>query len=203
MVINPTVNSSNDSFILVVLGGFWKLSSVMRIITLGTAALFQDIIHDTHGSMPVILQDKSMFSVLGLCITDPTSKNLMDETEDDKKKFSNCGDGWAEGSSLYRENKCGSCSCLQIDGSLRKSNQSFLGESNWVLLMFDSPEQNDAGNHGNPKLHHIHWNGQTLSNCDVHVCKSLFLLLPSCLSASSCHLSLLLSPSPLSDIYDV
>lgn len=134
----------------------------------------EDIIRDTHGSMPVILQDKSMFSVLGLCITDPTSKSLMDETEDDKKEFSNCGDGWAEGStSLYRENKCWSCSCLQIDGSLRKSSQSFLGKSNWALLMFDSPEQNDAGNHGLPKLHHIHWNGQTVSNCDVHVCNNL------------------------------
>ena len=120
-----------------------------------------------------------MFSLLGLCILDPTGNSLMAETEDDIKRFSDCGNDWAEGStSVYRENKCRSCSFLQY-GSLRKNSQSFLGKSNWVLLVFDSTEQNDAGIQGVPKLHHIHWNGLTISQCDVHVCKSLFLLLPA------------------------
>ncbi|KAJ1405475.1 N-acetylglucosaminyl transferase component [Sesbania bispinosa] len=135
-----------------------------------SSSSIEGIIHETHGSMPAILQDKSMFSVLGLCITDPTSNSLMAKTEDDKTKFSDCGNAWAEGStSVNGKNNCRSCSCLQLDGPLRKNCQPFLGKCNWALLMFDSPEQNVAGIQGIPKLHHIHWNGLTMSEYDVHV----------------------------------
>lgn len=119
-----------------------------------------------------------MFSVLGLCITDTTSNSLIVEAEVGKRKLSDCGNGWAETStSVYRENNCRSCSLLQLGGSLRKSSVSFLGKSNSVLLIFDSRDQNNAGIHRLPKLHHIHWNGLTVSEYDVHVCKSQFLLL--------------------------
>ncbi|KAK7244486.1 hypothetical protein RIF29_39309 [Crotalaria pallida] len=170
--------SNQESFSSVLLGWFVNCSpssldiivafTCSEVLLSSSSPVLEEVIHDTHGSMPVILQDKSMFSVLGLCITDPTSKSLMAETEDDKT--SNCGNDWAEGSkNLYKVSKCGICSCLQMDGSLRKSSQSFFGKNNWVLLMFDSPEKNDAGIHRIPKLHHIHWNGQTVSNYDVHV----------------------------------
>ncbi|XP_027352620.1 uncharacterized protein LOC113863290 [Abrus precatorius] len=132
----------------------------------------EGIIHDTCGSMPALLQDKSKFSVLGLCVTDPnnTSNSLTDETEDDQKRFSDCGNALKEGSTCtYRENNCRSCRCVQLDESLRKSSQSVLGKSNWVLLTFDSPEQNDAGMRRLPKLHHIHWDGLTVLQYDVHV----------------------------------
>ncbi|TKY62666.1 Phosphatidylinositol N-acetylglucosaminyltransferase subunit Q [Spatholobus suberectus] len=129
----------------------------------------EGIIHDTCGSMPSFLEDKSKFSVLGLCVSDPTTSNsLMNEAEDGKKKFSEYGNALEEGSA-DRKNNCMSCCCFQLDGSLRKSSQYVLGKSNWVLLMFDSPEQNDVGIHGLPKLHHIHWNGITVSQYDVHV----------------------------------
>ncbi|KAF7804046.1 N-acetylglucosaminyl-phosphatidylinositol biosynthetic protein gpi1 isoform X2 [Senna tora] len=62
----------------------------------------EEILHDTHGNMPIVLQDKSTFSVLGQCVTD-------------------------------------------------------------ISLM------NDAGIRGLPKLHHIHWNGLTVFEYDVHV----------------------------------
>jgi len=49
----------------------------------------EGIIYGTWGSMPSVLEDKSKFSVLGLCVTDPTTSNgLMNGKEDDKKKFS-------------------------------------------------------------------------------------------------------------------
>ncbi|KAK7336504.1 hypothetical protein VNO77_17046 [Canavalia gladiata] len=130
----------------------------------------EGIIHDTCGSMPAFLQDKSKFSVLGLCAPDPTCNSLMDEIEDNKKRFSDCGNASEEERTwTYRKENHRSCHCFQLDRSLRKSSQSILGESNWVLLKFDSPEQNDLGIHWLPKLHHIHWNGQTVSQCDVHV----------------------------------
>ncbi|WJX78295.1 hypothetical protein P8452_61533 [Trifolium repens] len=130
----------------------------------------EEIIHGVHGGMPTILKDRSVFSVLGMCITGTTSNSLTAEADVDKKKFFDCGNAWAEGcTSVHRQNNCKSCSFLQLDGSLRKSNQSFIGKSNWVVLMFDSSEQNDVGIHRLPKLHHIHCNGLTLSEYDVHV----------------------------------
>lgn len=127
--------------------------------------------------MPSVLEDKSKFSVLGLCVTGPTTSNgLMNGAEDDKKKFSEHGNALQEGGTDGKNNSM-SCRCFQLDGSLRKSSQYVLGRSNWVLLMFDSPEQNDVVIHRLPKLHHIHWNGLTVSQYDVHVCKSLFLIL--------------------------
>ncbi|KAK2405142.1 N-acetylglucosaminyl transferase component family protein / Gpi1 family protein [Trifolium repens] len=130
----------------------------------------EEIIHGIHGEMPTILKDRSVFSVLGMCITGTTSNSLTAEADVDKKKFFDCGNAWAEGStSVHRQNKCKSCSFLQLDGSLRKSSQSFIGKSNWVVLMFDSSEQKNVGTYRLPKLHHIHCNGLTLSEYDVHV----------------------------------
>ncbi|CAK8543145.1 unnamed protein product [Lathyrus sativus] len=141
-----------------------------EVLLSSSTPAIEGIIHDIHGSMPAILQDRSVFSVLGLCITDSTSNSLTAEAKADKKKFSGCGNGSAEGStSVHRNNNCRSCSFLQLDGSLRKSTQSFIGKSNWVVLMFDSSEQNDVGIYRLPKLHHIHCNGLTLSEYDVHV----------------------------------
>ncbi|GAU17927.1 hypothetical protein TSUD_330510, partial [Trifolium subterraneum] len=120
--------------------------------------------------MPTILKDRSVFSVLGMCITGTTSNSLTAEEDVDKTKFFDCGNAWVEGStSVHRQNNCKSCNFLQLDGSLRKSSQSFIGKSNWVVLMFDSSEQNDVGIYRLPKLHHIQCNGLTLSEYDVHV----------------------------------
>ncbi|KAK7378101.1 hypothetical protein VNO80_03537 [Phaseolus coccineus] len=129
----------------------------------------EGIIHDACGRMPSFLEDKSKFSVLGLSVTDPTASNsLVNETEYDKKKLSEFGNALEEGST-YRKNNCRSCNCFQLDCSLRKSSQYVFGKSNWVLLTFDSPKHNDLGLNRLPNLHHIHWNGQILSQYDVHV----------------------------------
>ncbi|QCD96994.1 phosphatidylinositol glycan [Vigna unguiculata] len=129
----------------------------------------EGIIHDACGRMPSFLEDKSKFSVLGLSIPDPTASNsLMNEMAYDKKKLSEYGNASEEGSTDTKNN-CRSCCCFQLDCSLRKSRQYVLGKSNWVLLTFDSPEHNDLGLHRLPNLHHIHWNGQILSQYDVHV----------------------------------
>ncbi|KAI4348642.1 hypothetical protein L6164_009342 [Bauhinia variegata] len=128
-----------------------------------------EILHDINENMPIVLQNKSVFSVLGQCV--PSSNNLMVETEDDCKEVSNFDNFWAERSAtLYREKfECRSCGDIKLDGSLEQSRQASIGTNYWVVLMLDSREQNDAGNHRIPKLHHIHLNGKTLSQYDVHV----------------------------------
>ena len=69
-----------------------------------------------------------------------------------------------------------SCRCRKIDGSLDHSSVVSGEENNWIQLVYSS-----QGSHGYtgrkikwiPKLHHIHWHGQTVSRFDLHVCKSL------------------------------
>lgn len=114
----------------------------------------EEILHDVHGKMPIILQDKSTFSVLGQCVPDQSNSSLVAGMEDNGWNFSDRG-------------------CLVLDGSLKHGCQASSGKSNWVLLTFDSREQNDTGIHGLPKLHHIHWNGLAMVQYDVHVCNNL------------------------------
>lgn len=103
--------------------------------------------------MPIILQDKSTFSILGQCVPEKSNGSLMARIEDNMQKLSNGGS-------------------LMLDGSLEQSCQASHGKSNWILLTFDSRELNDTGFHGLPKLHHMYWNGLAVLEYDVHVCKS-------------------------------
>ncbi|CAJ1913493.1 unnamed protein product [Sphenostylis stenocarpa] len=161
--------SSRRSFVECELYAASVIALVLEVLLSSSSVGIEGIIHDACGSMPSFLEDKSKFSVLGLCGTDPTtSKSLMNETEYDKKKFSEYGNALEEGST-DRENNCRSCCCFRLDGSLRKSSQYVRGKCNWVLLTFDSPMHKDVGIHRLPNLHHIHWNGQILSQYDVHV----------------------------------
>lgn len=146
----------NDTFIQAVIGGCWLWPNVERHLTLWTATLYQEILHDVHGKMPIILQDKSTFSILGQCVPGQSNSSLVAGIEDNKWKLSNCG-------------------CLMLDGSSEPNCQASCGKSNWILLTFDSREQNDTRFHRLPKLHHIHWNGLAILQYDVHVCKSWLL----------------------------
>ncbi|AES81287.1 putative phosphatidylinositol N-acetylglucosaminyltransferase [Medicago truncatula] len=172
--------SNKESSSSILLGWFVTCSSssldivvaftCSEVLLSSSSPAIEGIINDIHGSMPAILQARSVFSVLGLCITDTTGNSLTAEAKVDKKWSSDCGNALAEAStSVQRKNNCRSCSFLQLDGPLRKSSQSFIGKSNWVVLMFDSSEQNDVGIDRLPKVHHIHCNGLTLSEHDVHV----------------------------------
>ncbi|KAI4300845.1 hypothetical protein L6164_034175 [Bauhinia variegata] len=131
--------------------------SCSEVLLSSSSPGLKEILHETNENMPIVLQNKSVFSVLGQCVA---SRSCGDIKLDGK-----------EGStSFYRkEFECRSCGDIKLYGSLEQCRQASMGNSNWVMLMLDSPEQNDAGNHRLPKLHHIHLSGKTLSQYDVHV----------------------------------
>ena len=125
----------------------------------------------------MILQNKSMFSILGHCVTHTRGNSLMVGPEEDERKSSNYDNDCAERITSVNGGNFDSrnCGCLKLDGPLEQSRQASIGNSNWILLMFDPREQNEEGIHRLPKLHHIHWNGKIMSEYDVHVCKSWLL----------------------------
>lgn len=113
--------------------------------------------------MPVLLQDRSKFSVLGQCEANIRGNGHFPSVgmeENDRRKSSTYGIASAVDGQW-------SCGCHELDGLLGS-----IGSSYWIRLVYDSNEQHGGGVVWIPKLQHIHWNGQIVSQCDVHVCKS-------------------------------
>ncbi|GAV82790.1 Gpi1 domain-containing protein [Cephalotus follicularis] len=134
----------------------------------------QEILHDTNGMMPMFLQNKSKFSLLGQCAanirgTGHLLSNGIEENE--RRKSSNSViTSASDEQDLSRKNR-GQwiCGCHELHGLLVKSRQASIGSSHWIHLVYDCHEQFGREVLWIPKLQHIHWNKQIVSQCDVHV----------------------------------
>ncbi|KAL6994189.1 hypothetical protein U1Q18_012296 [Sarracenia purpurea var. burkii] len=133
---------------------------------------FQGILHETSGSMPVSLQDKCTFSLLGHCAVDLSGNGLLmavgvEEDEINSSHSNACTESCQY--MLCKKYRQWSCEYCKPDGSLEPCSVVSGEENNWVQLLYCS--------HGNisrkikwiPRLHHIHWNGQTASHLELHV----------------------------------
>ncbi|KAG4184944.1 hypothetical protein ERO13_A09G201700v2 [Gossypium hirsutum] len=123
----------------------------------------QEILHSINGNMHVSLQDKSKFSLLGqygACIN--YGQNGVEE--DDLRKTCTHGvDGVCE---CYGQWRCG---CLKNNGFLGQCRQVSKESNYWIELAYDSLRLQARGIHWVPKLHHLHWKKEIVSQCDVHV----------------------------------
>lgn len=138
----------------------------------------QEILRDTNGNMPVFLQDKSMFSLLGQSAGyhhDNGKISRFGMGEDNWRK--SCTNGIfsvTNRQGIFGENVGGrSCGCHQLDGLIEQSWEGSAESNQWIQLVYDSHEQYGRDVYWLPKLHHIHWNGQIASQIDVHVCNCL------------------------------
>ncbi|PQP97887.1 N-acetylglucosaminyl-phosphatidylinositol biosynthetic protein gpi1 isoform X2 [Prunus yedoensis var. nudiflora] len=102
----------------------------------------QGILHDTNGRMPVLLQDKSLLCIVG--------QFFKVHSKEDQYHSSCCG-------------------CHNLNGSLEQCRQPFVGSSYWIQMLCDPQEQVGTEISWIPKLHHIHWNGQMVFPCDIHL----------------------------------
>ncbi|KAM3690971.1 hypothetical protein ACB094_09G160500 [Castanea mollissima] len=130
-------------------------------------------LHDANGNMPKFLQDKSKLSILGQHDVDLNSNGLLlsSGTNEDQRNSSICGNACVQNNrDTFRENHAHwTCGCHKYDGLLGQCTQASIGSSNWILLLNDFPEQCGGEIYRIPKLHHFHWNGQIVFQCDVHV----------------------------------
>ncbi|MBA0768271.1 hypothetical protein Gotri_017086, partial [Gossypium trilobum] len=62
-----------------------------------------------------------------------------------------------------------SCGCLKFDGFLGQCRQVSMESNYWIELAYDSLRLQARGIHWVPKLHHLHWKKEIVSQCDVHV----------------------------------
>lgn len=139
--------------------------------------------------MPVFLQEKSTFSLLGQCAAHLHSNDKLlkvGKEEGCQSKIATCVNTSAQSMKELFRKGCGQGSCggdkfeeLSDQGSVAS-----ITSGNWVYLVYDSQEQYSRGTHWIPKFHHVHWSGQIVSQCDVHVCKSCWLVLQDSISVS-------------------
>ncbi|KAF5737659.1 hypothetical protein HS088_TW13G00547 [Tripterygium wilfordii] len=133
----------------------------------------EDILLETNRSMPTFLQDKSMFTLLGLCAAFPIhdGQRIGAQMEDVQGRCFAHGFASAGSSKDTSRENCGgwTCGCLDVDGLFDNFRQGSIGSSWWIQLVYN-PQDNDRGKiYWIPKLHHIHWNGPVITQCDVHV----------------------------------
>lgn len=137
----------------------------------------QGILQYTNDKMPVLLQDRSMLSILGHCAANFSSKGQLQRVgseEDEQTKYSvhdNMYD--KESGNIFRGNNSRwSCGCHKLDEISERFKRPSIENGTWIQLLFDSHQSFDRKICGIPKLHHIHWHGNIVSLGDVHVCKS-------------------------------
>lgn len=107
--------------------------------------LLQETLEETNRDMPVNLKDKAAFCVLGLSAADPGKGS---------KKKSDQG-----------------CGCYRITEPLESCRQLAVGSNSWIQLMHNSCSGYQGENLWLPEVHHIHWKGEVVYHCYVHVCK--------------------------------
>uniref|UniRef100_A0A1J3I8A9 N-acetylglucosaminyl-phosphatidylinositol biosynthetic protein gpi1 n=1 Tax=Noccaea caerulescens TaxID=107243 RepID=A0A1J3I8A9_NOCCA len=116
----------------------------------------QDVLHETNEKMPSTLRDKATFTLLGrydICLNANGNSS--------KSKTDSCSKAGAYGS-LCRCSSL-SCGCHRVDGLLEDFRKDSVS-SHWIHMVHDSMEFDSSF-----RLHHIHWNGEIVSQCDVHV----------------------------------
>ncbi|KAK8276149.1 hypothetical protein V6Z11_D10G181500 [Gossypium hirsutum] len=110
------------------------------------------------------LQDKSKFSLLGqyeACIN--YGQNGVEEDDLRKTCTTHGVDGVCECYGQW------SCRCLKFDGFLGQCRQVCMESKYWIKLAYESLRLQAWGIHWVPKLHHLHWKKEIVSQCDVHV----------------------------------
>ncbi|CAH2063872.1 unnamed protein product [Thlaspi arvense] len=115
-------------------------------------SMLQEVLHETNEKMPLTLRDKTTFTLLGrydICLNANGNSSKIISTDKDV-----CSKAGAYGSlSRYSSLSCG---CHRVDGLLEDFRKDSV-PSHWIHMVHDS------------RLHHIHWNGDIVSQCDVHV----------------------------------
>ncbi|KAF9679583.1 hypothetical protein SADUNF_Sadunf06G0029900 [Salix dunnii] len=130
----------------------------------------QEILSGVNGKMPMLLQERAAFSLLGQCVlhgrgNGKMSRDVM-EGGDWRNSFTDGFDSVMNSRDLSDGGT--SCGCNELDGSHGQCRKELVENGFWIRLVHDSCEGYGKDVHWVPKLHHLHWNGQIVSLCDVH-----------------------------------
>lgn len=132
----------------------------------------EEILHSINGVMHTSLQEKSTFSLLGQCAANLSNGEVSSSGVKEKRKKKPALDN---ASTIYSQDKYREsygerrCGCQNLDLLLGRSKKPITESSVWIQLLYDCHGLSGRKNLWIPKFHHIHWDGQILSRCDLHV----------------------------------
>ncbi|KAK6945212.1 Phosphatidylinositol N-acetylglucosaminyltransferase subunit Q/GPI1 [Dillenia turbinata] len=133
----------------------------------------QGILLETDRKMPLFLKDKSMFSILGHCIVDFSinCQVQVDGEREDCSKTSVCGNIHAEKYQHMSQpnHERWNCGCQGLHGFLEQCKRDSGRMCNWIQLLCNSQDFFVRDSHLLPQLHHMHFDGEIESDCDVHI----------------------------------
>lgn len=125
--------------------------------------------------MPTSLQNRCGLSLLGYCSADSSSNgklHLHREAAAENGQINHLPDnlGQPTEQNILKDNSGHwICGCSKVDGLLQEYRICSKGDP--VRLVYGSYIFSSKKMGWIPKLHHIHWDGQTVSHLDLHVCK--------------------------------
>ncbi|KAF3656655.1 putative protein phosphatase 2C 55-like [Capsicum annuum] len=163
------ISSSEASFDIVVAFA----CDESALVSMTTHMNLERILQGINRKMPVLLQDKSKFSLLGYYAADFSSNGqlLMVRGKGNKhinstsKKNCFCAEQHAPGGKRGRWR----CGCHKLDAILEQCRAFSLKDNIWAQIVCDS-SQAVIGKVGLiPKVHHIHRKGEAIFQLDVHV----------------------------------
>ncbi|KAL3534468.1 hypothetical protein ACH5RR_002929 [Cinchona calisaya] len=145
--------------------------------SLSSSVNLQEILHQTNGNMPLSLQDKCTFSFLGYCEADLSGNGQSKMTLSERGTHINSTESGMNfrGSQSSNVLKKGSrsCGCHKVDTLLEHHRVVLARSDNCFQLICSFPENKDRNLPFIPELHHLHWNRETFSQLDLHVCYNL------------------------------
>ncbi|CAN0880028.1 Phosphatidylinositol N-acetylglucosaminyltransferase subunit Q [Linum grandiflorum] len=161
------VFSSSSASIDVVVA-FW----CNKVSLSSSQSSIQEIIHDINGRMPVFLQEQSCFCLLGQCSTPLNSngESLNASVEEENEvRSSPCDIALVKKKHLFfrehsEERVCG---CNQLDGVVQQCGKNDGEGDYWIHMIHKSSDK--SGGDVVPQLHHVHWKGKEVVQCNVHV----------------------------------
>ncbi|OVA00930.1 N-acetylglucosaminyl transferase component [Macleaya cordata] len=168
---------------IVLFGWFFRSSSTSLDVVVAVVASqekishshlqpdIEGILHFTNAKMPLSLQGKSTFSVLGHCATDCSFNGQYQWVEMEEKCPTKAnGDIYPQNNEESFVENCErwSCGCRKLDRFVEQYRQLSIRNSNWIQLSYDTGYSCEDVRRI-PKLHHIHWDGLVVPTFDVHV----------------------------------
>ncbi|KAG9157452.1 hypothetical protein Leryth_010296 [Lithospermum erythrorhizon] len=133
----------------------------------------QAILDETNRNMHTPLHDKHTFSLLGFylsgseCNGSTRQVGIGKHTHSYSTHLRVCLCGSENTHKILSETSM--CLCCRYNQLLEHNRMTSVGSNRWLQLEMSYIEQRVSKALVTPELHHIHWNGATLSQLDVHV----------------------------------
>lgn len=138
------------------------------VVTSDCISLLQEILHQTNEKMPAGLRDKSVLCMLGHAAEFCADCISTVSKQGNTTQFNSlgCASFLMESELITNDN-----GCCKIAESIEPHRRAAMKKGNWVHMRLSDTSYPGGRDLFIPEVDHIHWRGEAIYGCDVHVCK--------------------------------